>query len=133
MPDDEDVLKKNPPVADWVNLHMGKTSKETTARLLSSPQPRPPEDAPILRLQAVSGRCVAGGASNFWITGSPAAEPVLSGDYPLIGISPTAYFIQAPEYNWLPYAIARVNLNAGNHSIEGDTATLERQMHEVYG
>lgn len=118
---------------DWVNAHMGRTSKETAARLLSTAQPRPPADAPVLKLQSVRARCVAGGASNFWIIGSEAGEPVLTGDYPLIGISPTAYFIQAPEFNFLPYAIQRSQLRPDNHSIKGDTKKLEAQMREVYG
>ncbi|HEV2878971.1 MAG TPA: carboxylating nicotinate-nucleotide diphosphorylase [Candidatus Eremiobacteraceae bacterium] len=118
---------------DWVNAHMGRTSKETAQRLLTTQQPRPPEHAPILHLQAVKARCVAGGASNFWIIGSEAGEPTLNGDYPLIGISPTAYFVQAAEYNFLPYAIQRSRLAPDNHSISGDTKELEARMHEVYG
>ncbi len=118
---------------DWVNLHMGRTSKETAQRLLSVDQPRPPADAPILKLAAVRARCVAGGASNFWIIGSAACEPTLTGSYPLIGISPTAYFIQAPEFNFLPYAIPRALLRPDNHSIEGNVDKLEAQMREVYG
>jgi hypothetical protein len=117
---------------DWVNMHMGRTSKETAERLLTVDQPRPPADAPIITLHAVRARCVAGGASNFWIIGSVAGEPTLNGDYPLIGISPTAYFVQAPEFNYLPYAIARADLRPDNHSIEGDTASLEAQMRDVY-
>jgi len=117
---------------DWVNAHMGRTSKETAHRLLTTRQPRPPADSPILSLRGAKARCVAGGASNFWIIGSDAGEPVLTGDYPLIGISPTAYFIQAPEYNFLPYAIQRSTLTSDNHSIRGDTTKLEARMHEVY-
>ena len=117
---------------DWVNAHMGRTSKETATRLLSVKQPRPPESAPAITLRGVKGRCVAGGASNFWILGSPAAEPLFDGDYPLTGISPTAYFIQAPEFNYLPYAIPRANLSADNFSIGGDTTRLEAEMHAVY-
>ncbi len=118
---------------DWVNAHMGRTSKETAQRLLTTEQPRPPADAPVLRLRGVKARCVAGGASNFWITGSAAAEPVLTGDYPLTGMSPTAYFIQVPEFNYLPYAVRRAELQPDNHSVEGNTAVLEARMREVYG
>jgi hypothetical protein len=57
---------------------------------------------------------------------------VLTGDYPMTGLSPTAYFIQAPEFNFLPYAVRRANLRPDNHSIEGDTSKLEARMHEVY-
>jgi hypothetical protein len=118
---------------DWVNAHMGRTSKETAHRLLTTQQPKPPADAPVITLRGVKARCVAGGASNFWIIGSDAGEPVLSGDYPLVGMSPTAYFVQAPEYNFLPYSVQRSALTADNHSIAGDTAPLEERMHEVYG
>lgn len=117
----------------WVDAHMGRTSKETAERLLSVAQPRPPADAPTLKLKGLKARCVAGGASNFWIIGSEAGEPVLSGDYPLIGMSPTAYFIQAPEFNYLPYAVQRSTLSPDNHSIEGDTGKLEMRMREIYG
>jgi hypothetical protein len=112
---------------------MGRTSKETAERLLTVRQPRPPAGAPILHLAGVRARCVAGGASNFWIVGSEAAEPTLSGAYPLTGISPTAYFIAVPEFNYLPYAVARAQLTPENHRIEGDTARLEAQMRDVYG
>lgn len=118
---------------DWVNAHMGRTSKETAQRLLTTQQPQPPEGSPVLTLRGVKARCVAGGASNFWIIGSDAGEPVLTGDYPLVGISPTAYFIQALEYNYLPYAIQRSALTTDNHSIRGDTQQLEASMREVYG
>jgi hypothetical protein len=118
---------------DWVNMHMGRTSKETAKRLLTTEQPRPPADAPTLTLRGVRARCVAGGASNFWIIGSEAGEPVLTGDYPLLGISPTAFFIQAPEFNNLPYAVQRSLLGPDNHCITGDTTTLEARMHDVYG
>lgn len=118
---------------NWVDAHMGRTSKETAERLLHVDQPRPPADAPVLRLRGVKARCVAGGASNFWIIGSEAGEPTLSGDYPMIGMSPTAYFIQVPEFNFLPYAVQRSQLIADNHSIEGDTSGLAAQMREVYG
>ncbi|HEV2037949.1 MAG TPA: hypothetical protein VGQ96_05015 [Candidatus Eremiobacteraceae bacterium] len=118
---------------DWVNAHMGRTSKETAQRLLTTDQPRPPADAPMLKLRAVKARCVAGGASNFWIIGSAAGEPVLTGDYPLIGMSPSAYFIQAAEFNFLPYAVQRSQLRPDNHSIEGDTTQLEAKMRDVYG
>lgn len=118
---------------DWVNAHMGRTSKETAHRLLTTEQPQPSPDAPVITLRAVKARCVAGGASNFWIIGSDAGEPVLTGDYPLVGISPTAYFVQAPEYNFLPYAIQRSLLTADNHTIRGDTKQLEARMREVYG
>jgi hypothetical protein len=57
----------------------------------------------------------------------------LSGDYPMIGMSPTAYFIQAPEFNFLPYAVRRAALHEGNHTIVGDTAKLAEKMREVYG
>jgi hypothetical protein len=117
----------------WVDAHMGRTSKETAERLLSVDQPRPPADAPVLTLRGVQARCVAGGASNFWIIQSEAAEPVLDGDYPLIGMSPTAYFIQVPEFNWLPYAVQRSRLTPENHGIRGDMAPLEAQMRDVYG
>jgi hypothetical protein len=117
---------------NWVDAHMGRTSKETAERLLSVEQPRPPADAPRLRLTAVRVRCVAGGASNFWIIGSEAAEPTLTGEYPMIGMSPTAYFIQAPEFNFLPYAVQRAQLRPDNHSIEGDLAKLESHMRDVY-
>ncbi len=112
---------------------MGRTSKETAERLLSVEQPRPPTDAPVLTLRGVQVRCVAGGASNFWIIQSEAAEPILTGDYPLIGMSPTAYFIQVPEFNWLPYAVQRNRLTPENHSIRGDAARLEADMREIYG
>ncbi|MDQ6781459.1 MAG: hypothetical protein M3Z37_09960 [Candidatus Eremiobacteraeota bacterium] len=118
---------------NWVNAHMGRTSKETAARLLSTPQPAPPPNAPTITLHGVKARCVAGGASNFWILGSPAAEPTLEGAYPLIGISPTAYFVQAPEFNSLPYAVERAGLSETNHRIRGDTAPLEADMRDVYG
>lgn len=117
---------------NWVNAHMGRTSKETAARLLSTPQPAPPADGATITLHAVKARCVAGGASNFWILGSPAAEPTLEGDYPLIGISPSAYFVQAPEFNNLPYAVQRAGLDQANHRIKGDTAKLEAEMRDVY-
>jgi hypothetical protein len=118
---------------DWVNAHMGRTSKETAKRLLTTQQPQPPVDAPTLTLRSVKARCVAGGASNFWIVGSPAGEPVLAGEYPLIGMSPTAYFIQAPEFNFLPYAIQRALLTPDNHSIHGETSALEASRRDVYG
>ncbi len=132
MNDDEKTKPKDQR-EDWVNMHMGRTSKETAKRLLTTEQPRPPADAPTLTLRGVKARCVAGGASNFWIIGSEAGEPVLTGDYPLIGISPTAYFIQAPEFNHLPYSVQRSLLGPDNHSIKGDTAALEARMREVYG
>ena len=118
---------------DWVNAHMGRTSKETAHRLLATQQPQPPANAPVITLRAVRARCVAGGASNFWIIGSDAGEPVLTGEYPLVGISPTAYFVQAPEYNFLPYAIQRSALTSDNHTIRGDIQALEARMREVYG
>jgi hypothetical protein len=118
---------------DWVNAHLGKSSKQTVERLLTAPQARPPEGSPILTLRGVRGRCVAGGASNFWIVGHPAAEPTLTGAYPLIGMSPTAYFVQVSEYNWLPYAVPRAHLTPENHSIEGDMGPLKAEMHEAYG
>lgn len=121
------------PQKDWVNAHMGRTSKETAHRLLTTEQPRPPENAPTLTLRKVRARCVAGGASNFWIVKSEAAEPVLEGDFPLTGMSPTAYFIQAPHFNFLPYAVMRSDLTPQNHAIAGDTSGLERAMREVYG
>ncbi len=130
---DDDKPKPADQRDDWVNMHMGRTSQETAKRLLATEQPRPPADAPTLTLRAVQARCVAGGASNFWIVGSDAGEPVLTGEYPLIGISPTAYFIQAPEFNDLPYAVQRAQLTADNHSIGGDTTKLEARMHDVYG
>ena len=120
------------PQRDWVNAHMGRTSKQTAERLLSTPQPRPPDDAPTLTLRRVRARCVAGGASNFWIVNAEAAEPLLEGDFPMIGMSPTAYFIQVPRFNDLPYAVRRSELDAGNHAITGDVGKLERAMREVY-
>jgi hypothetical protein len=121
------------PQKDWVNAHMGRTSKETAHRLLTTDQPRPPEDAPVLTLRGVRARCVAGGASNFWIVKSEAAEPLLDGDFPLTGMSPTAYFIQVPRFNYLPYAVRRSELTPENHKIAGDISHLERAMREVYG
>ncbi|HKW45135.1 MAG TPA: hypothetical protein VJN22_05710 [Candidatus Eremiobacteraceae bacterium] len=118
---------------DWVNAHLGRSSKQTVERLLTSPQPRPPDNAAVLSLRGVKARCVAGGASNFWIVGHEAAEPVLSGDFPLTGMSPTAYFIQAPNFNYLPYAVPRSRLTPVNHTISGDVSTLEAQMRGVYG
>lgn len=131
MPDDPHNTERQR--LNWVDAHMGRTSKETAQRLLSAEQPRPPADAPVLHLEGVKARCVAGGASNFWIIGAEAGEPMLKGDYPMIGMSPTAYFIQAPEFNYLPYAVSRATLHGGNHRIIGDTASLESQMREVYG
>ena len=121
------------PQRDWVNAHMGKTSKQTAERLLTTEQPKPPENAPTLTLHGVRARCVAGGASNFWIIGSEAAEPVLEGDFPMTGMSPTALFIQVPRFNYLPYAVRRADLRSDNHKISGDLADLERAMREVYG
>ena len=118
---------------DWVNAHMGRTSKETAHRLLTTEQPRPPVGAPVLTLRGVRARCVAGGASNFWIINSEAAEPVLDGDFPLTGMSPTALFIQVPRFNYLPYAIRRTALTPENHAIAGDTSALEAAMREIYG
>lgn len=118
---------------DWVNAHMGRTSKETAHRLLTTDQPRPPADSPTLTLRGVRARCVAGGASNFWIVKSEAAEPVLEGDFPLTGMSPTALFVQVPRFNFLPYAVRRADLTPDNHAISGDVAALEGAMREVYG
>ena len=118
---------------DWIKAHMGRSSKETAQRLLSAPQPRPDPNAPVLTLRGVRARCVAGGASNFWIIGAEAAEPVLTGDYPMTGMSPTVYFICAPQFNYLPYAVKRADLTAENHAIAGDLAPLEAAMKEVYG
>ncbi len=118
---------------DWVNKHLGRSSKQTVERLLTSPQAPPPEGSPVLTLRSVKARCVAGGASNFWIVGHEAAEPVLSGEFPLVGMSPSAYFIQAPNFNFLPYAVPRAALTPENHSISGDLRALEEQMREVYG
>jgi hypothetical protein len=118
---------------DWVNAHMGRTSKETAHQLLTTPQPRPPSGAPVLTLRGVRARCVAGGASNFWIIGSEAAEPLLDGDFPMTGMSPTAYFIQVPRFNDLPYAVLRADLRPENHSVAGDVSALEAAMREVYG
>lgn len=118
---------------DWVNAHMGRTSHETAHRLLTTEQPRPPAGAPILTLRGVRARCVAGGASNFWIVKSEAAEPVLDGSFPLTGMSPTALFVQVPRFNYLPYAVRRTALTDENHSTEGDTSRLEQEMREVYG
>lgn len=130
---EDEKNKTNAQREDWVNRHMQRTSVETAQRLLTTAQPRPPADAPILHLRGVRARCVAGGASNFWIIGSGAGEPVLSGDYPLTGLSPTAYFVQAPEFNFLPYAVRRADLRDDNHSITGDLRGLETRMREVYG
>jgi len=124
---------KPDPQKDWVNAHMGRTSKETSHRLLTTAQPRPPADAPVLTLRGVRARCVAGGASNFWIIKSEAAEPTLDGDFPFTGMSPTAYFVQVPRFNYLPYAVRRADLTAENHAIAGDTSGLEEAMREVYG
>jgi hypothetical protein len=121
------------PQKDWVNAHMGRTSKQTAQRLLTTAQPQPPAGSPRLVLRSVKARCVAGGASNFWIIASEAAEPVLDGEFPMTGMSPTAYFIQVPRFNLLPYAVRRADLTPQNHSISGDTADLERAMREVYG
>lgn len=125
--------KSGDPQKDWVNAHMGRSSNETSHRLLTSAQPMPPAGAPVLTLRGVRARCVAGGASNFWIIKSEAAEPVLTGDFPLTGMSPTAYFIQAPNFNYLPYAVRRVDLTPENHSVAGDVSGLEQAMREVYG
>jgi hypothetical protein len=130
---EDEKRRTNAQREDWVNRHMGRTSVETAQRLLTTAQPRPPADTPTLQLRGVRARCVAGGASNFWIIGSSAGEPTLAGDYPLIGISPTAYFIQAPEFNFLPYAVRRADLTTENHSITGDVSVLEARMREVYG
>lgn len=127
--DDENADRQK----DWVNAHMGRTSKETAHRLLTTDQPRPPKGAPVLTLRGVRSRCVAGGASNFWIVKSEAAEPVLEGDFPLTGMSPTALFVQVPRFNYLPYAVRRADLTADNHTISGDIAPLEAAMREVYG
>lgn len=129
MPDDDAERLRG----DWVNAHMGKTSKQTAERLLTTPQPRPPADAPLLVLRGVRARCVAGGASNFWILKADAAEPLLTGEFPMTGMSPTAYFIQAPNFNNLPYAVPRANLTSNNHEIRGAVAAMEAQMREVYG
>lgn len=118
---------------DWVNAHMGRTSKETAHRLLTTDQPLPPANSPTLTLRGVRARCVAGGASNFWIIKSEAAEPVLEGDFPLTGMSPTALFVQVPRFNYLPYAVRRADLTTANHAISGDIAPLEAAMREVYG
>ncbi|MBV8081536.1 MAG: hypothetical protein JO347_12690 [Candidatus Eremiobacteraeota bacterium] len=118
---------------DWINDHMIKSSEATAKRLLSAPQPSADANAPILTLRGVKARCVAGGASNFWIIGSPAAEPVLEGDFPLIGMSPSAYFVKVARFNDLPYAVARGALSAGNHAVTGDLSKLEADMKEVYG
>lgn len=118
---------------DWINAHMGSSSRKTAERLLSTAQPKPAADAPVLTLRGVQARCVAGGSSNFWIIGSEAAEPVLSGEFPLIGMSPTAYFIQVRRFNDLPYAVQRAQLTADNHAIRGDISQLEADMKDVYG
>ena len=118
---------------DWVNAHMGRSSKDTAARLLTTPQPKPPADAPRLTLRGVRARCVAGGSSNFWIIGHEAAEPMLDGDFPMTGMSPTAYFVQVARFNDLPYAVRRADLTPANHVISGDLDRLEAAMREVYG
>ncbi|MBV8459349.1 MAG: hypothetical protein JOZ28_03630 [Candidatus Eremiobacteraeota bacterium] len=130
---EDEKQRTNAQREDWVNRHMGRTSVETAERLLTTAQPQPPADSPILQLRGVRARCVAGGASNFWIIGSSAGEPMLSGDYPLIGVSPTAYFVQAPEFNFLPYAVRRADLTTDNHSVAGDVTALEARMREIYG
>jgi len=124
---------EKPSHESWVVSHMGKSSEETARRLLTTPQPKPPADAPRLLLRGVKARCVGSGASNFWIIDHPAAEPVLNGDYPMIAISPTAYFVRAPEFNDLPYAIQRRDLTTANHEIRGDLTHFEAQMRQVYG
>lgn len=124
-------MNQNKP--DWINAHMGSSSRKTADRLLSTPQPKPGPDAPTLSLREAKARCVAGGGSNFWIIGSEAAEPVLSGDFPLIGMSPTAYFIRVPQFNDLPYAVQREQLTPENHAIRGDLSRLEADMKDVYG
>jgi hypothetical protein len=121
------------PKQDWVNAHMGRTSRQTAERLLSTRQPASSPSSPTLTLRGVRARCVAGGASNFWIIGSEAAEPVLDGTFPMTGMSPTAYFVQVPRFNDLPYAVRRADLTADNHAVSGDTSELEREMREVYG
>jgi len=126
-------MSGKPTGGDWVNAHLGSSSKETSKRLLSTPQPQAPPNAPILALRRVKARCVAGGASNFWIIGSDAAEPLLDGRYPMIGMSPTAYFIRVPDFNDLPYAVRRSELTSENHEVEGDTAPLAAAMKDVYG
>jgi len=118
---------------DWINEHLGKSSRDTSERLLSTPQPRPDPNGPRLKLRNVRARCVAGGSSNFWIIGSEAAEPMLDGDYPLIGIAPTAYFVAVARFNDLPYAVRRADLTPENHAVLGDTTALEAAMKEVYG
>ena len=133
MTDKENESETETQRMDWVNRHMGRTSQETAQRLLTTEQPKPPPGAPILTLHGVKARCVAGGASNFWIVGSEAGEPTLRGDYPLVGISPTAFFIQAPEFNFLPYAVRRAELRPDNHAVTGDIAALEARMRDVYG
>ncbi len=127
------MAQSKDPQQDWVNAHLGRSSKQVAARLLSSPQPAPPLAGPVLELKGVRARCVAGGASNFWIVGSEAAEPRLDGDYPLTAMSPTAYFILVPEFNNLPYCVDRSALNDANHRVCGDTRPLEAAMREVYG
>jgi hypothetical protein len=124
---------ENDPQKDWVNAHMGRSSKQTAARLLSTPQPEPPPGSPILTLRSVKARCVAGGASNFWIIGDEAAEPVLDGEFPMTGMSPTAYFVCVPRFNGLPFAVRRADLTPENHSISGDMVAVEKAMREVYG
>jgi len=126
-------MTDKPPREDWVNAHLGTSSQDTAKRLLTTPQPQAPPDAPILALRGVKARCVAGGASNFWIIGSDAAEPLLDGRYPMIGMSPTAYFIRVPGFNDLPYAVRRSELTRENHEVEGDTAPLAAAMKDVYG
>ena len=118
---------------DWINARMGKSSQETARRLLSTEQPPTHSGAPVLTLRSVRSRCVAGGSSNFWIIGSDAAEPVLSGEFPLIGMSPTAYFVRVAQFNNLPYAVQRAELTSDNHSIAGDISALESDMKEAYG
>ena len=100
----------------------------------SAPGAVVPGGAPVgLTLRGVKARCVAGGASNFWIVGHEAAEPIFTGDFPVTGMSPTAYFVLAPNFNYLPYAVPRALLTAENHAVVGDLTALEAQMREVYG
>ncbi|MDE2571408.1 MAG: hypothetical protein KGM44_02665 [bacterium] len=117
----------------WVVAHMGKSSQETAERLLTTPQERPPADAPLLVLRRVRARCVGSGSSNFWIIGHEAAEPMLDGEFPMIGVSPTAYFVRVPRFNYLPYAVPRRELDPANHEIHGDLGSFEAQMKRVYG
>ena len=89
----------------------------------------------MLTLRGVNARCVAGGASNFWIVGHEAAEPMLTGDFPITGMSPTAYFVLAPNFNYLPVCGAARVAHAPKTMRLSATVTRawKRRCAEVYG